>query len=549
MAQREYSTGSVGGVSAPLPSPPVISSLLLPSGQSQFLPDSAFNLTREEGWRLPEMRLTGIRLVASGGSAVLLNTSDGKVVRWATGRSDSDSSGRSSAQLIDLETKDVRLDAMYMDPTGCHSLFVGSSGGGGKPRFSVLYNNTHSRAAAGRAREVAEDVLRGEKIECVAWSLNSSMDEATALLGTASGLILELKVEERAVQTCRQVWRLPDAQKQPILAIRWDSFPSGAGASGKDAKFFATVVTGDRSRVLRVFHFLGGPKPEALFAHGNASGSERGTLIFQELLAPPGAPTLENPTLQFFTTAPAAATAMFTGFRAGGLDAVRSDIFALTTHLGLFTGRLNLSTGVNDVAHAVVTPQLVPYPIIQAGTISSSASSSAKGGPQRATRQDSTGSTGSISEFPMSMAVTDYHYVLLYKHRLIVMSRVSSTVVFEMAIPEDRYGTMKGMCVDAGFGTRPSDRAAQARSIWLFSERSLLELVIRGEDQVGHCSFLVGPFIWYSLTWCVVQDAWKLFVLKGDFDAALRLAGADADRLTMVYVRLVGVRKQSHYLA
>jgi hypothetical protein len=127
------------------------------------------------------------------------------------------------------------------------------------------------------------------------------------------------------------------------------------------------------------------------------------------------------------------------------------------------------------------------------------------------------------ADFPLSVAITDYHFLLLFRHRLVAVSRVSQEVVQELPLPEERCGAMRGMCVDGALAADLTPRsfssgvlggAAGASAgvsgigsgIWLFSDRGVFSLRITGEDR----------------------DVWRLLLRRGDFDAALTILDAAA---------------------
>uniref|UniRef100_A0AAV1V5J2 Pep3/Vps18 beta-propeller domain-containing protein n=1 Tax=Peronospora matthiolae TaxID=2874970 RepID=A0AAV1V5J2_9STRA len=116
---------------------------------------------------------------------------------------------------------------------------------------------------------------------------------------------------------------------------------------------------------------------------------------------------------------------------------------------------------------------------------------------------------------PISMAVTQYHVVLLFARHIQVVSKLSGVVVMEESF-DARVGNVNGIVVDDTFNT-----------VWIHSSRRILEVVIVDEDR----------------------DVWKLFLSKAvmgngddrDFEQALavcrngwerqRVLTAQADKL------------------
>ena len=54
-------------------------------------------------------------------------------------------------------------------------------------------------------------------------------------------------------------------------------------------------------------------------------------------------------------------------------------------------------------------------------------------------------------EVPVGVAVTEHHYVLAYPHRLVALSRITLGVAFSQHLPEDRYGSVRGISLDPTF--------------------------------------------------------------------------------------------------
>ncbi|RYG54079.1 hypothetical protein EON66_07660, partial [archaeon] len=88
-----------------------------------------------------------------------------------------------------------------------------------------------------------------------------------------------------------------------------------------------------------------------------------------------------------------------------------------------------------------------------------------------------------VVDIPVGFGITDYHFILLFQHRIAFISRVSLTLVYELALSEERYGTMKGMAVDTERALRSESRHDQP-GIWLYSDKNLFALHIENEDKV-----------------------------------------------------------------
>eukprot|EP00004_Rigifila_ramosa_P012935 TRINITY_DN2841_c0_g1_i5.p1 TRINITY_DN2841_c0_g1~~TRINITY_DN2841_c0_g1_i5.p1 ORF type:complete len:321 (+),score=76.13 TRINITY_DN2841_c0_g1_i5:943-1905(+) len=100
---------------------------------------------------------------------------------------------------------------------------------------------------------------------------------------------------------------------------------------------------------------------------------------------------------------------------------------------------------------------------------------------------------------PISMGLTEWHYLVLYSDRMCAVSRLSQSVVWTESISTTgnpggasstgKYiGNMRGMCQDEATGV-----------FWIFSDRALYQLSMQNEDR----------------------DVWELYLRSGKYDAAL----------------------------
>lgn len=88
---------------------------------------------------------------------------------------------------------------------------------------------------------------------------------------------------------------------------------------------------------------------------------------------------------------------------------------------------------------------------------------------------------------PMSLALTEFHYFLLYKDRIRTVCLLNDEIVQEEFL-ESSFGKVKRFIVDD-----------YNHTYWFFSEKKIFEIIIEEEDK----------------------NVWKLFMEKKNFDAAL----------------------------
>ena len=146
----------------------------------------------------------------------------------------------------------------------------------------------------------------------------------------------------------------------------------------------------------------------------------------------------------------------------------RAGSFALMTEEGIFHGNLLASTASDGV---ISESGLLPYP----------------------------------SQLPpLSVAMSEFHFLLLYHDRLQVISRLNGHIVQEDALEPARSGTARGLARDP----------APQGDLWLYSDKLLHQVLVTNEDR----------------------DVWKLYLekaLAGDerkFNSALQHCRGETER-------------------
>jgi len=140
--------------------------------------------------------------------------------------------------------------------------------------------------------------------------------------------------------------------------------------------------------------------------------------------------------------------------------------FAWLTGPGIYHG--NLVFGSQGAGDSVIdTPQLLPYP---------------------ATRLELDISTA-VSEIPIAIALTEFHFILLYKERIRAVNQLNNQIVFDELIPLRARDEVIGMSVDTSKNT-----------FWVYTGWSMFELLIVNEDR----------------------DVWTLYLEQKQYDMALQ---------------------------
>uniref|UniRef100_A0A7S3Z7D3 Pep3/Vps18 beta-propeller domain-containing protein n=1 Tax=Lotharella globosa TaxID=91324 RepID=A0A7S3Z7D3_9EUKA len=403
------------------------------------LDEDIFTIERLE-WKL-DKRYGRIASLSAGNNTLLMGTDMGWVIRFTV-----------------VDDRKVRIELpshgrenihrVFLDPTGTHGL------------VSTVEGTTYY-IVPGSKRMVQLKGLRGVVIESVAWNkhsviaasskssrgLSATDSTGSVLLGTRKGSIYEVIVEEGKEKFSKRLWEIDDGP-MPICGLQMDVFPTD------NTKFFVMAATPTRH-----YQFIGGPTYEALFSR-YVGGRYRG---FQEL---PG--RLSYSELHF----------SYNEYPNGNAQRC-----AWLTQAGIFQG--DLVFGAQSPGDKVCDQHdLVNY-------------------PPTAGLDGKVGVSGGFVAVPLSIAMSQFHYLLLFKGQFICTNRLSREVVYDISLKTDakRYGAFRGLGCDLSQGT-----------FWMFSEHCVFEVLIVNEDR----------------------DVWRLLLEKGDFDGALRHCKESKPKLDMV---------------
>lgn len=342
---------------------------------------------------------------------------------------------------IPRKPTEMTIHKLFMDPSGRHIIITSQQG-----------ENWYLFRTWKKPRQ-----LKGFKmvIESVAWNksalLSSSHSTSTKeiLIGGRNGVVYEavldaeedfFKSQERYLQS---VYSLPE--KHPITGIKFDYSPP---SDPKHALVLVTTLT-------RIYQFFGVVDRK----------SEEGGRVFSALFAQyretvpkilelPG--NLNSSELQFFT--PNSDQALSTPKR-----------LAWITGPGIYHGSLNLEPSTEDHIDAA---QLLPYPSFVA-------------------------SSSEIPEAPLSLSLTEFHFILLYKNRIVGICNLDDKITYEETLPIKANEVIRGLASDP-----------VRKTYWVYTDQSLFELVVGNEDR----------------------DVWKIYLEKGEFDTALRYAKTAGQR-------------------
>jgi len=288
-----------------------------------------------------------------------------------------------------------------------HKVFVHPSG---NLAIVALDNDENFCLHRGQPKPKKLPKLNQGRVECVAWD-SAHVAEGMPmrfLVGTRHGHIFEVQIDGGGKVVAHCVYKL--SSSIPIQGLCFEKFPT---RPTEPTKYFVMAVT---AQPARHYQFVGGPTFEDLFREYETG--ER--LRFNEL--PHSSQDYSE--LHFFSRPS---------------SAERATSFAMLTGKGIFHGKLQF--GSQNPGDNVI--QEAAYRTCDAAEHSK----------------------------PVSLAVTEFHFLLLFHNRLQVISRLSDEVVWDRSIGEE-CGKALGLARDATLGT-----------LWLYTERTLFQIAVVNEDR------------------------------------------------------------------
>ncbi|CAB4425152.1 unnamed protein product [Rhizophagus irregularis] len=358
---------------------------------------------------------------------------------------------------------EVKIYKIFFDPTGRHLLITTEQG-----------ENFYLFEKWKKAKVLSK--FKGIIIESVGWNRfnGSSSDTSTKkiLIGSRNGMIFEAEIEptdeffKKEEKFCKQVYSLN--RNVPITGLRIEQFPATT------RKYLIVAAT-----PTRLYQFIGNATPskddEVASMFENLFASYAINPVFQEL---PGDLTYSE--LQFYSQY------QYQDLHYQGT----AKNFAWLTGPGIYHG--SLVFGSQDTGDSVIdSAKLLPYP--------------------STANNDST----AVAEFPLSSALTEFHFILLYKERVKAICQLNDQVVFDDVIPLKPGEEVRTMTVDHVKNT-----------FWIYTDSSIFELIVSKEDR----------------------DVWKLYLEKQQFDTALQFCKNPAQRDKVLTTQAEHYFSQKRYL-
>lgn len=110
---------------------------------------------------------------------------------------------------------------------------------------------------------------------------------------------------------------------------------------------------------------------------------------------------------------------------------------------------------------------------------------------------DGSSEPNTVTSTPLSILLTEFHFVLLYTNRVMGISILDDRVTFEEELPLKPHERVIGTCVDP-----------VRQTYWIYTDASIFELVVKDEDR----------------------DVWKIYLDRGAHDSALKYAKSPTQR-------------------
>ncbi|XP_022804004.1 vacuolar protein sorting-associated protein 18 homolog [Stylophora pistillata] len=333
----------------------------------------------------------------------------------------------SEIDSVDITKRvDDSVHRIFMDPTARHLIVCMKS----QESFYLARNSKKPKPLA---------KMKGHLINAIAWNKSKLTESSTQtiLLGTTKGLVFETEVEpeEKFFQGglekfWKQLYNVNSlgGPEESIYGIMFEKFPVSPKS---DRKYFVMVST-----LSRLYQFIGDVTvTDSLDLQPLFAEYENDPAPFLEM---PG--HLDSSELALFYP------------KVRGLPSS----FAWLTGSGLYFGKLDFSPP-ESCDNITAETRLLPFELVEGK-----------------------GTT------PLSIGLTGFHALMLYKDRFEAVSLLSEQVVFEDLFPA-RFGAMRGLCVDT-----------VKKTLWIFADSAIFQYHVTRESR----------------------DVWKMYLERGEFELA-----------------------------
>ncbi|KAF7320295.1 Vacuolar protein sorting protein [Mycena kentingensis (nom. inval.)] len=335
---------------------------------------------------------------------------------------------------IPRKTTEMSIYKIFMDPSGRHIIITSTQG-----ENWYLYRGWKKPKPLKSFRMV---------IECIAWNraalLSASYAKSTRemLIGSQNGVLFEATIDAE-----ENLFQSPDRYLQQLLAlgdritgVKFDFFPPS------DPRRVLVILTTDS----RLYQYAGIPDRR----------SDDGSRVFAGLFANSPSQVFElhgeRSELHYFSLNASQASSL-----PKSLAWLTCILWGYTTERSTLTPRQTNSSRAETSCHSL--PHSTPPP----------------DGP------------------PLSMALTEFHFLLLYKDRVVGVCNLDKKETYEEMLPLKPNEKVRGLAADP-----------VRKTFWIYTDQSLFELVTDNEDR----------------------DVWKIYLQQGQFEVALRYAKTASQR-------------------
>jgi len=324
---------------------------------------------------------------------------------------------------------------IFLDPTGKHLIITTE----GEDTY-YLYEKWKKPKLMSK--------FRGINIQAIAWRGKQCLNDISTgliLIGTNNGKIYEAEIQptdeyfKREERFFKQVYSFND-EMLSITSLRFETFPT-------DPKKYVVIV----ATPIRLYQFIG-----TVSSDPNISEGGMFTELFQN----------NNPDVKEIVSFNKNSECHYRSqFHENGWPSLPKQ-FVWTTGKGMYTGELIFGSQKSG-GSVINNSKLVSYP--ENGSKSSKVAKT-------------------VENLPISIAITQFHTLLLYKKKIKAMCNLDESIVYEEDIPLEPGEKIIGLKMDF-----------VKDSYWVFSTHSLYEILIIDEDR----------------------NVWKLYLKQKMFDTAL----------------------------
>lgn len=414
---------------------------------------------------------------------------------------------------------------MFSDPSGVHLLLAMRNG-----------DNYYWASGWRKARLLPK--LKGHIIESVAWNKDSAGSSSSGarkrtnnghpalsstreiLVGTRSGDIYEVvitapvgtdpddgdifdKIARRTAgngaergdvdRVVRHMTSLPE--RQPVTGLAAEVFPrsnqssSDTTAAGSASELRRAVIIATTST--RIYEYIG------VLSKPRSNESESHSL-YDKLFLPYRGDA--SPNLKSELPGDLPYSELHTWTSNGSKHA---SALAWLTGPGVYHGLLSYPPDATAGDSVIDSANLLPYPAIAIEDESNANTTKQRNRMSTLSNGDDNDyrNGAPITEIPLSIALTEFHFILLYQDRVMAISSLDDQVVFEEALPLKANERVIGTAVDLA-----------KKTFWIYTDASIFELVMRDEDR----------------------HVWRVYLDRGSFDVALKYAQPGIQRGTVL---------------